>query len=126
MKKRIMLALPLVVAGAAILSLAGTTTGEKPAPAPAMSAMQTEVSDLKAQVQSLESRLKSLESTVSRMQQPHLVPLVTPDTKSIFPPAAEPQPPKVWGEREINGWKFYIVPCDQSGQNEQGNLLYQR
>jgi hypothetical protein len=125
MKKRMMLALPLVVAGVAILSLAGTTPGEKPAPAPDVSEMQNEVSNLKAQVQSLEGRVKSLESTVVRMQQPHLMPLVVPNSNSSFPtpPAGEPRPPKVWGEREINGWKFYVVPCEQSGN---GDVQFQR
>jgi hypothetical protein len=120
MKKRIMLALPLVVAGVAILSLAGTTTGEKPAVAPEIGELRTEVSDLKARVQSLQDQVKSLESTVARMQQPHLVPLIAPDTSSHFvtPPTSEPRPPKVWGEREINGWKFYVVPCEQSGQGD--------
>lgn len=123
MKKRMMTTLLLVVAGAAILSLAGTTTGEKPAVAPGSGEMQSEVSNLKAQIQSLENRVKSLESTVAQLQQPHLTPVISPGTNPVLlaPPTAEPRPPKIWGEKEINGWTFYVVPCEQSKQ--EGGLI---
>ena len=115
MKKQLTLLLPLAVVGVAVLSFAGDLPNEKPAATPEVGQMQSEIADLRAKVQTLEDRLKSLESTVAQMKQPHLMPLFRPEPNSRLstPPIIEPKPPKIWGEREINGWTFYIVPCGQ-------------
>lgn len=115
MRKRIILILPLVIAGAAIISFAGDKPVEKPAAAPEIGEMRSEISDLRARVQALQDRVKGLESTVAQMRQPHLMPLIAPEPNSslLNPPAIDSKPPRIWGEREINGWRLYIVPCDQ-------------
>jgi hypothetical protein len=114
MKKRIALLLLLVVGGAAAISFAGATPGEKPAVDPEVSQMQNEISDLKAKLQTLEGQVQSLESIVAQLKQPHLTPLIVPQPNPmLLIPPIESKPPKIWGEREINGWTFYIVPCDQ-------------
>jgi hypothetical protein len=112
MKKHLKLWAPVILAGAALVAFAGGLPGEKPAADPEM---QTEISALRSKVQALEGRVKDLESTVAQMKQPHLMPLITPGSNSFLlnPPVLDSRPPKIWGEREVNGWKVYIVPCDQ-------------
>lgn len=115
MKKQSMLLLLLAVAGAALISFAGDTPGQKPAGSPDLGEMRNEITDLRAKVQALEDRMKGLESTVAQMKQPHLMPLTVPQPNSslLNRSATDSTPPKTWGERQVNGWTFYIVPCDQ-------------
>lgn len=121
MKKRTILLLPLAFVGAAIISFAGDKPADKPAAAPDISELRTEIADLQAKVQKLEDHVKGLESTVTQMKQPHLTPLTVPQPNGPFlnpqgvgsPHDIDSRPPNIWGERKINGWTFYIVPCEQ-------------
>lgn len=127
MKKQTILLLLVVVAGAAIFSFGQGTPGQKPAANQQVAEMQNQINELQARVQALEGRLKGLESTVQGLQRPHLQPLTSPGGNSLWlnPPPALPKPPvsgsvppKIWGEREINGWTFYIVPCNEQGHGQ--------
>jgi len=124
MKKQSILLLLLVVAGTAIISLGQSKPGEKPVVKQEVAEMQNQINELQARVEALEGRLKGLESTVQELKRPHLQPLSSHGENLLRfnPPAAEPKSPtsdstspKIWGEREINGWTFYIVPCDGQG-----------
>lgn len=108
------LTLLLLLAMGAIISFAGDKPIEQSA-APGFGEMRSEIADLQARIHALEDRVKGLESTVAQMKEPHLVPLIAPqpNTRLLNPPAIDLKSPKIWGEREINGWTFYIVPCDQ-------------
>jgi hypothetical protein len=134
MKKQSVLLLLVVVAGVAIISFGQSTSGEKPLPNQQVAEMQNQINALQARIQALEGRMKGLESTVQQLKQPRLQPLTSPGENSLWlnPPAASPKPPifdskppKIWGEREINGWTFYIVPCGEQGhgQDESQGLI---
>ena len=113
MKKQSILLLLIVVVGAAIISFGQGTPGEKPAPKAEVNELRNQINELQARIQSLEGRIKGLESTVEQMKVPHLQPLTSPGENSVWPVPAKPgsAQPKIWGEREINGWTYYIVPC---------------
>ena len=125
MKKQSILLLVTAVAGAAIFSFGQGTPGQKPIANQEVTEMQNQINELQSRIQALESRMKGLESTVQELKTPHLQPLTLPRGNSSWlnPPASEPnppisdfKPPKIWGQREINGWTFYIVPCDEQGR----------
>lgn len=128
MKKQSILLLLIVVAGAAIISFGQSKPAEKPATNPEVAEMRNQINALEARVQALEGRMKGLESTVQELKRPHLQPLtsqgenllwVNPSPTQPKPPTSNPTPPKIWGEREINGWTFYIVPCGEQGHGQQ-------
>jgi hypothetical protein len=105
--------------GIAVISFADGTPGEKSPANPESQELRGEVAALQARIQSLEGQMKSLESTVAQLKQPpHPMPLSAPPANLLWrnqpsdsqPPKASP---KVWGEKEVNGWTFYIVPCGQ-------------
>jgi len=96
--------------------------------------LQTKVAELEARNQSLENRVKGLESKVTEMSHPHLTPLNSQSSlwtqplqvPAIQVPSGVPQiqvpsteQPNIWGEREINGWKYYIIPCEQKEGEKQ-------
>jgi TolA-binding protein len=127
MKKQSILLLLVVVAGVVIISFAQGTLGEKPAASHEIAEMQIQINELQGKVQVLEGRLKGLESTVQELKTPHLQPLTLPGGNSSWfnssaalpkPPTSDSTPPKIWGEREINGWTFYIVPCGEQGHGQ--------
>jgi hypothetical protein len=118
-KKRLILLL-CATTGIGIIAFAQITPSQKPA-APAttdVSQMRDEIKRLQAKVELLEYRTKSLESTVEQMKRSHTP---SPLTFTTPPPAAAPslsapgtrstQPPTIWGQGEVNGWSYYIVPC---------------
>jgi hypothetical protein len=115
MKKKIMFLLLCAAMGIAVISIADVTPAGKPPADSDISQMRTEINQLKAKVEMLEYRTKSLETTVAQLKQPlHPMPLTVPQGNLMWRdrPSA-PTPPKVWGEKEVNGWTFYIVPCEQ-------------
>ena len=122
MKKKMMMVLLCAATGVAVISFADITPGEKPPADSEISQMRKEIEQLKAKVEMLEFRTKSLESTVAQLKQPpHLTPLNSPPANLFWrnQPSDSPPPtvpPKVWGEKEVNGWTFYIVPCEQNGR----------
>ena len=117
-----------ITAALCAFTLAPTEGGsDTPAPAipdvPAPSAvgeLRTQVEELLARVKSLEERSNRLEAMLERLEQrrqPPGVPVpkprgMPPDTFPGFPRSNRSQP-KIWGEREINGWTFYLIPCQQ-------------
>jgi hypothetical protein len=117
MKKRMTLLLLFGAASAAVISLAQSTPGEnKPLANDELLALRSEVGVLRAQIQGLEERTKKLESTVEKLNQPpHLMPLNAPQPNPLWrkSPSADSRPPTIWGEKQVNGWTFYIVPCEQ-------------
>ena len=102
----------------AVISLAEGTPGEKPPADRETREMRSELIELRAKVQSLEEQMKKMESTVEQMNQPRLNPLnLPPANSSLFGlPTTDLQPPKIWGEGKVNGWTYYIVPCEEKGR----------
>lgn len=123
MKKKTAVLLLCMATGIAVISFADVTPGEKPSAGNENSQLRAELDQLKAKVEMLELRTKSLESTVAQLKQPpHPSPLTVPQENLMWrdTPAATtqsvPVSPKIWGEKEVNGWTFYIVPCEQRNQ----------
>jgi hypothetical protein len=84
--------------------------------------LRKQVDELQARVKALEERLSRLESSAEKMdrwRQPPETPAPPPwgAPKWVLPkgptPAEGGQPPKIWGQREINGWTFYLIPCKE-------------
>jgi hypothetical protein len=118
-KKMIMVLLLCAATGVAVISFADITPGEKPRANAEMSQMRDELNQLKAKVEMLEFRTKSLETTVAQLKQPpQPVPMIWQSSppRQLIPSPSQPTPPKIWGEKEVNGWTFYIAPCEQQGR----------
>jgi hypothetical protein len=139
MKKQTMLFALCAVVGVAVFAFADGKPAESPSADSELAHMgiqlrgeiaqlQTKVAELEAKNQSLENRVKGLESKVEELSHPHLMPLNSQSSiwtqplqmPTIQVPLVVPEiqvpstdQPKVWGEREINGWKFYVIPCGQ-------------
>lgn len=116
MKKYMKWVLLTGVAGFAVMALAQSAPSQKTAPATGdLQVLQGEVAQLRARVQALEGRTQKLESDVTAMSHPHLMPLVTPPANPplIQLPQADSTPPTIWGQKKVNGWTVYIVPCEQ-------------
>jgi hypothetical protein len=80
--------------------------------------LQKQVAELEARIKTLENRIEKLESSGKPPTTGLPVPGVQPPTLER-PGASVPntgflhrsgQHPKIWGEGEINGWKYYLVP----------------
>ena len=99
---------------------------------PAQSNRQTDVALLRGEIQRLQSKVSALENRIDELQkaaaqntatQPFIlqvtntppfiqVPGRQPDISRDF---ADPNhPPKIWGEGECNGWKYYVIPLNGS------------
>jgi hypothetical protein len=88
--------------------------------------LDKEVQELKQQVGGLKSEVKTLNQRLDRLQsllQPRLEPLspsnpsrppVVETPKGILPTPDSRQEnrnsPKIWGQGEVNGWTFYLIP----------------
>jgi hypothetical protein len=119
MKKK-MMALSLCAAmSVAIITFAEITPGGKSLPNGEGTQMRDEINRLKAKVELLEYRTKSLETTVEQLKHSRpAAPLTfSAPAPSVSSPSPESsQPPKIWGQKEVNGWTYYIVPCEQTGR----------
>ena len=116
MKRKMLLLAWCAAAGVALISFAEVTPGGKSPTSSEVSQMRSELDRLKAKVESLESRTKSLEFTVEQLKQSHSpTPLNSsgPRPFRLNPPSAGSGPPTIWGEGKVNGWTYYIVPCEQ-------------
>ncbi len=86
---------------------------------------EAEVRALRKQVEQLQQRLETLGGRLADVESPKpgSPPRVMIQPKSpVSPPLylvpsypdqfhqGQPQP-KVWGQREVNGWPFYLIPC---------------
>jgi hypothetical protein len=101
---------------------------------------QTGSTNDKAQVQELAKQVDSMQAKIKELEQ-RLVKLEKEKEKaivSVMPPATTPtivvprllqqrdflgsnfadpsNPPKIWGEDECNGWKYYMIPLSATGQ----------
>jgi hypothetical protein len=87
------------------------------------------VAELKRQISALQDKAKTLEDKLGRLEQSKnppgpkspLVVIQSPNgqRKLVIPGkrgtlsgyfANPEQPPKIWGEGECNGWKYYVIP----------------
>lgn len=84
--------------------------------------LRKQVDELRARVKVLEERSSRLESVTERLERwrqlpetPTPAPPGTPNGALPFLkiPPDEGRQPKIWGEREVNGWTFYLIPCLQ-------------
>ena len=117
----------VVTCGAALLcALAmapgGGGSGFSPEPASEISGLKAQIESLSARVNSLEERCARLDSNVKRLEKERPPPQTVPPSpwpgadglgSPQFNPRNGGTKPEIWGEREINGWTFYVVPCAQ-------------
>ena len=119
MKKKVMPLLLGVALSGAIIAFAEVTPGQKPSSGTEMSQMRDEINRLKAKIELLDYRTKSLESTVEQLKRsrpPAPLTLQGPAPSLAIPPVGTPKPPAIWGQGEVNGWTYYIVPCGEQSR----------
>ena len=143
MRKQTVLFALCAVAGVAVIAFAEGKPGDSAPVNPELehlgiqlrgeiAALQTKVAELQSKNQSLEGRVKGLETKVEEMSHPHMMPLNSQSSIWTQPlqrcrrfrfrrwrrrfRCLRLEQPRVWGEREINGWKFYVIPCEQQKQ----------
>ena len=126
MKRKLSIVFSLV-AGIAVVALAADSSGGKPqtqtqADQNAVQELRGQIAELRAKVQSLENQTKNLESTVEQLKQSQsrvptpLSLLQSPVPAASLPLASSSRPPTIWGQGEVNGWTYYIVPCEQQSR----------
>lgn len=78
-------------------------------------ALKNQIAELQSRVQQLEDQTKSLESTVANLQKPPMIPLFEQPhgPLSFKNPLSDSPSGKIWGQKQVNGWTVYIVPCEQ-------------
>ena len=111
-----------LVAGA--LAFAGTEP-DKHSPETGLDRLQKKISALEPRVKSLE---RQLEAPGSLNYPPQVQPRIQAQPPNgsgllppqeiyhpfVLPPEANEQQPKIWGEGQVNGWKYYLIPCVNS------------
>ena len=119
MKKKMMVLSFCAAMSVAIIAFAEITPGEKPSPNSEVAQMREEMGKLKAKIELLEYRTKSLESSVEQLKHSHTpTPLsLSVPAPALSTPATRPsRTPPIWGQGEVNGWTYYIVPCAEQGR----------
>ena len=118
MKATRWIVLATVVLGAVSLVLTRAEVGKKADADSEVRALRQRVEQLQARLRKLEDRFTKLESV-----KPRSVPAieVVPNPPSVPPSIFIPsqpgvqnrsgQQPKIWGQGEIDGWPFYLIPC---------------
>jgi hypothetical protein len=120
MKKKILFALSLA-AGVVLMSLAADPAGGKKSDdGDTLRELRTQLTELRAEVNQLHQRTETLESSVEELKRSRIpTPLnlqpgsAVPSPSTIVPSPNSTRPPTVWGQGEVNGWTYYIVPCEQ-------------
>jgi hypothetical protein len=119
MKKKILFALSLV-AGIALISFAADPAGGKADPSDNLRELRAQITELRAEVNTLRQRTQSLESTVDDLKRSHVpTPLNLPpgagiqSPSTLIPAPNAHRPATIWGQGEVNGWTYYIVPCEE-------------
>ena len=118
MKKKILFALSLA-AGVALISLAADpASGKKDVESDAMREFRAQITQLRVEVDTLRHHTQSLESTVDELKHSHMpTPLNLQPSggapSPLIPTPSPSRPPTIWGQGEVNGWTYYIVPCEQ-------------
>jgi len=121
MKKKVLFALSLVI-GVVLISIAAEPAAEKPKPDDTVRELRAQITELRAEVSSLRQRTQSLEATVEDLKRSHVpTPLKLQPGSTVPPPANLPspkssRPPTIWGQGEVNGWTYYVVPCEQQSR----------
>ena len=123
MKKKVLFALSLAV-GVVLISLAPDPVGgKKDAESDTLRDLRAQITQLRAEVDTLRHRTQSLETTVDDLKRSHLPtplnlqPSVGVPSPATLNPSPNPsRPPTVWGQGEVNGWTYYIVPCEQQSR----------
>jgi hypothetical protein len=121
-----------IVAVLAIIIGSMLVVARRPAPInrPAdVALLRGEIQRLQSKVSSLENRIDELQKAAAQNTATH--PFILQVTNTLPPTApfirippyqppissdfADPaHPPKIWGEGECNGWKYYIIPLNES------------
>ena len=115
MKKAHLLFLSIVVVGACAIAIAEDAPRPKPVANPEVQELREQVAQLRAQVQALESRMSKVEAQVQRSTVP--APLQPSQSQNNFRFVPKPsESPRIWGEREVNGWTFFVVPCETAAR----------
>ena len=117
MKKPMLLLLSIVAAGFVVVAIAEDKPRDKPTRNPELEELRTQVFQLRAQVQALESRMSKVEALAERSAPNIPSPLNSQNghqSLNLIP--AQNGSPKIWGEREVNGWTFYVVPCETAAR----------
>jgi TolA-binding protein len=128
MKRKLSIVLSLV-AGIAVVSWAADFSGGKPqadqkpqTDQNAVQELRAQITELRAKVQSLENQTRTLQTTVEQLKQSQTrVPtplswLQSPAPNASLPLASSSRPPTIWGQGEVNGWTYYVVPCEQQSR----------
>jgi hypothetical protein len=122
MKKMLLLICGLAIAFVIATVLAADRKSDVP---PA----QPEIAELKRQISALKGKLKALEGKVDKLEQSKNAPVANSPRVLVIPRNGQQQfilpghnppissefadpahPPKIWGEGECNGWKYYMIP----------------
>ena len=105
-----------VTVAIALCTLAGTETNNQVAADREAGGLRTQVNELRARVLLLEARLSRLEAAAGEQKCEQVHPQSfppPPPSPSIFGSPLNGEPlPEIWGKRQINGWTFYVVPCE--------------
>jgi hypothetical protein len=127
------LLLPVLAAALAAGAIAGSEPAAVRAPDPELKRLQERIDALEGRVKNLEDRLQKLEAAQRAVEPwrnmpipPQPTPLVPPRVPmpDLRRPSGPGAGPEIWGERRINGWTFYIVPCaDQATAALPANRL---
>jgi len=124
MKRKIVFVLSFV-AGVALISLADDPAGGKVEESVTVRELRAQIAELRAEVSKLHQRTQTLEAKIEAMKgspAPAPSPLVMPynsNGRSQFfftPSNSSAHSPTVWGQREVNGWTYYVVPCEQQSR----------
>jgi hypothetical protein len=118
MKKKLAISLFMAIS-VAIVSLAADLSGGKPqADRVTNEELRTQIVELRARLQALEGQTKQMESTVQELKQSRVPTPLNFDMPKLLPNSKSPSgpSPKIWGEREVNGWTYYVVPCEEQSR----------
>jgi len=118
-KKKLMLLLLCAATSVGVIAFAEVTPEKKAPPTSETSQLRDDIKRLQAKIEMLEYRTKSLESTVEQLKRSHTpTPLSfgAPAPSTSVPQIRSSQPPKIWGQGEVNGWTYYIVPCEEKSR----------
>jgi hypothetical protein len=98
---------------------------------PATSRAQANVAGLSIQVDALQAKIKNLEERLAKVETEKTILSLAPlsggsaitvpqsvqNRSPLEEKFADPnRPPKIWGEGECNGWKYYMIPLSSSGR----------
>jgi hypothetical protein len=107
-----LMAAALLATGGVFVALGGAEKATVPASADEVTELRRHVTDLGRQLKLMEKRLDEVEREQkrSRVAGPPAFPLPVTPSNVWMAPSAQPNQPGPFREREINGWKFPLVP----------------